>query len=246
MFIIIGEYDDSHFLANTKNTILLLKIILDMKSDLNLKKQIEKAFEASPLLVHCTINVEINQGVAILNGYVDKYCNKEIAKKIAKEVEGTKQAIDSLTVLLIKKISDEEIESVIIEKFKKNFGAAHKDVKASVKEGYVWLDGRLNWKYQKELAVECISCIEGIKFIENNIFVPESTELQINEKDILAAIYGDHSIVSDIKVEIFGHKVILKGNVENVNQKNLVTRLVRSVEGVREVENFLTIKKLIN
>lgn len=214
-----------------------------MKSDHNLKKQLEKAFEASSLLAGCTINAEVNQGETILTGYVDKYCYKDIAKKIAKEVEGTKQVIDSLTVLLNEgeKFSDEEIESVIIEKFRKNFGTAHKDVKATVKEGFVSLDGRLNWRYQKELAVECISCINGIKGISNNIFVPETIETSISEKDILAAIYGDYSITSDIKVEIFGHKVILKGSVENVNQKNLVTRLVRSVKGVNEVENFLSV-----
>lgn len=243
MFLIICEYDDSHFFANTKNTILLLKIILKMKSDLNLKKQIEKAFEASLLLEHCSIMAELNQGIAILSGDVDQYCKKEVAKKIAKDVEGVKLVIDNLTVFVKGIITDYVITTAIEEKFQKNFGNAHQNVKATVKEGYVWLDGRLNWKYQKELAVECISCIEGIKFIENNIFVPESTELQISEKDVLASIYGDYSIISDIKVEIFGHKVILKGSVENINQKNLVTRLVRTVQGVREVENFLTIKK---
>jgi len=213
-------------------------------SDLNIKKQIEKAFETSPLLAHCSLNAEVNLGEAILTGSVDKYFKKEIAKKIAKEVEGTRQVTDVLSVILSEdeKCSDEAIASTIAEKFIKNFGIAHKDVKATVKDGYVWLDGRLIWKYQKELAVECISCIDGIKGIDNNIFVPESLETPVCEKDILAVIYGDHSIRSDIKVEIFGHKVILKGTVEDINQKNLVTRLVRTVKGVSEVENFLSIE----
>jgi len=214
-----------------------------MKNDFNIKKQIEKALQSSPLLTQCAITVEVEDGKAVLSGHVDKYCNKELAKKIAKEVEGTKLISESLSILLNEsvKISDGEIQAAIQEKFIKNFGNGHKDVKATVKDGYVMLDGRLPWKYQKELAVECIHCISGIKGIENNIVTPEVIESPVSEKDVLAAIYGDYSITSDIKVEIYGQRVILKGSVGNIDQKNLVTRLVRSVQNVSEVENFLIV-----
>lgn len=216
-----------------------------MKGDLNIKKQIEQALEANPLFSLCRINAEVNDGNAVLYGSVDQYCKKEIAKKIAKDVEGTKLVTENLKILLNdnEKSSDNAILAAIQEKFLKNFGNAHTDVKVTVNDGYVWLDGHLNWKYQKDLAVECINGINGIKGIDNHIFVPEKAESPINEKDILAAIYGDYSITSEIKVEIFGRKVILEGSVDNANQKNLITRLVRNVPGVNEVENFITVNR---
>lgn len=214
-------------------------------NDFNIKKQIEKALENS-LLIHCEINVKVENGEAILSGYVDRYNKKEVAKKIAHEVEGIRLVTESLIVELNDSDirNDSEIETAIHEKFSKNFGYAHTDVHVSVRNGYVSLEGRLAWKYQKDLAVECISSINGIKDINNNIFIPETAESLVNEKDVLAAIYSDRSITSDIKVEIFRYKVIVKGSIKNRNQKNLVTRLVRSVAGVNEVENFLTIDEI--
>jgi osmotically-inducible protein OsmY len=215
-----------------------------MKSDSNIKKQIEQALVNS-LLSECTITVEVINGTVNLSGYVDKYCKKEVAKKIAQEVEGIRLVIENLSVILNdnEKRSDTEIAAVIEQKFSKNFGFAHKDINVVVKDGYVWLEGRLHWKYQRNLAVECISFLDGIKGIDNNIFIPETVVFSVKEKDVLAAIYSDYSITNDIKVEIFGQKVILQGSIKNSNQKNLVTRLVRSVLGVREVENLLTISE---
>lgn len=217
-----------------------------MTSDHNLQRQIGKAFESNPELSGCNISTEVVQGEAVLNGHVDKFCKISLAKKIAKEVEGTKAVLLRLTVNLdeSKRRPDDEIAAEIAAKFHKNFSNAGKDVNVSVKDGFVRMEGRLSWKYQKDLAVECISCIDGIKGIENNIVVPQTAEEPVSEKDVLAAIYGDYSITSDIKVEIFGSRVILRGAVESANQKNLVTRLVRNVKGVGEVENFLSIKWL--
>lgn len=212
-------------------------------TDKNIQQQIEKAFEANLQLQGLNINVSVLQGNAILTGNVDNLCKKDMVRKLAKEVEGVSMVNDQIMIIPngSEKIKDIDIETEIKEKYKKNFGNAHKEIKIIVKDGYVWLEGRLRWKYQKELADQCIHCIEGINGIENHIWIPEMLEPEVNEKDVLAAIYSDHSITTDIRVEIFGHLVIIKGVVADVNQKNLVTRLVRNVEGVREVENFLSV-----
>ncbi|OYU81813.1 MAG: hypothetical protein CFE23_02735 [Flavobacterium sp. BFFFF1] len=212
-----------------------------MKSDRNIRLHILKAFEANLLLTGCIIEVEVVNGDVKLTGSADKYCKKQIARKIAKEVDGVKHVFEQITIVIAQEhlLADAEIEKRITDKFIKNFGNAHTDIKTIVKDGYVWLEGRVKWKYQRELAEECIGCLDGIKMIDNNIHVPESAEAGIKEKDVFAAIYSDRSITSDIRIEIVGHRVILNGFVENVDQKNLVTRLVRNVAGVREIENFL-------
>lgn len=213
--------------------------------DAIIKQQIEKAVESNIILRGSKFMIMVQDGNAVLTGYTDKYSKKEIAKKIAKEVQGVKSVTEQITIELNEneRCSDSEIQSNITENFKKNFGNSHKDIKIIVNEGHVWLEGQLKWKYQKELAKDCIINVMGIKEIENNITIPETHESAISEKDVFAAIYGDPSITTDIKIEIFGQRVILKGKVRNIEQKNLVTRLVRNVPGVKEVENFLTIDK---
>jgi osmotically-inducible protein OsmY len=217
-----------------------------MKGDAIIKLHIEKALKSNILLNEAKITVEVLNGNALLSGNVDKYHKKNMARKIAKEVQGVKTVSEEIIVVLrdSDKCLDSEIASNIIERFIKNFGNSHKDIKIIVKDGYVGLEGLVKWKYQKDLAKECITDIKGIIGIENNITTPEQPKSSIDEKDIFAAIYGDPSITTDIKIEIIGHRIVLKGKVQNVEQKNLVTRLVRNVQDVEEIENFLTIERI--
>jgi osmotically-inducible protein OsmY len=216
-----------------------------METDTIIKQQIEKSVQSNAMLGGSEFNIVVQNGNAVLTGYADKYYKKEIARKIAKEVQGVKAVTEEIIIVLndTEKCTDDEITFNITEKFRKNFGNSHKDIKIIVNDGHVWLEGLLKWKYQKDLAKECIQYIMGIKQIVNNISIPETQESTISEKDVFAAIYGDPSITTDIKIEIFGQRVILKGKVRNVEQKNLVTRLVRNVPRVKEIENFLTIEK---
>ncbi len=217
--------------------------VQEMKTDKSIQCQIEKALETCHALEGAKIDVTVMNGAATLTGYADKFFKKEIARKIAKEVEGVTLVAEAIVIVLDEadKISDIDIKAIITERFKKNFSAAYKEINIRVRDGYVGLKGQLKWNYQKQLAEECISDVEGIKGIENTIFIPATLQTGIDEKHVLAAIYSDPSIKSDIKVEVIGHRIILKGNVENTNQKNLVTRLVRNVEGVKEIENFLNV-----
>lgn len=217
-----------------------------MKGDALVKLQIEKALRSNTLLGDSIIAVTVHSGNAYLTGTTDKYPKKELARKIAKEVQGVKTATENLYVLLndYDKCDDREIESAIAERFIINFGNSHSDITTIVKDGKVWLEGRMKWKYQKELAAECIINLRGIIEIHNHIVIPEKADPSIKEKDVFAAIYGDPSITTEIKIDIIGSRVVIKGKVHNSEQKNLVTRLVRNVTGVREIENFLTIGKI--
>ncbi|MGV3698000.1 BON domain-containing protein [Flavobacterium sp.] len=217
-----------------------------MKADALIKLHIEKALHSSPILMGTGITVEFSNGEAFLDGSVDKYPKKDLARKIAKEVEGVKTVTERIKIIPNNNeiCSDCDINAAITERFIKNFGNSHKDIKVSIREGYVWIEGVLKWKYQKDLAKECIMDIPGIIGIENNIITPEKPKSLIDEKDIFAAIYGDPSINTDIKIEIIGNRIVLKGKVLNMEQKNLVTRLVRNVDGVQEIENFLAVERV--
>lgn len=246
MLRIIYENDGCHFIWEQFDSFLYLKESVPMKGDAIIKLHVEKALKSNTLLNEAKITVDVLNGNALLRGQVDKYHKKNMAKKIAKEVQGVKIVSEEIAVILndSDKRNDNEIESNIIERFIKNFGNSHRDIKIIIRDGNVWLEGLLKWKYQKDLAKDCIMDIEGITAIENNISTPEHPKSSIDEKDVFAAIYGDPSITTDIKIEIIGHRVVLKGKVLNVEQKNLVTRLVRNVSDVQEIENFLTIERI--
>jgi len=216
-----------------------------MKSNESLQLKVTNQLKKDPLLKDVSIVVEICNGEAIVSGKVNKFFKKALVVKLIKDVSGIKNVIDNIEVSLInpEQYRDEDITNSIIEKFEKNLGCSYKNISISVKYGHVVLKGILKWQYQKLLATECISYIEGIISIQNNIITGSVSEPLIREKDILAAIYKEELITADINVNLNGRKVILTGNVPSAFQKNLVVKIVSELPGIQEIETKLVIEQ---
>jgi len=224
-----------------------LYLILQMKTNESLPLKVANQLKKDPLLKDAEIAVELYSHEVIVSGKVNKFFKKALACKIVSEITGIKSVIDRIEVQLINpdQFNDEIITKAIVEKFEKNFGNSYKNIEISIKNGHVTLEGTLKWKYQKMLATDCITYLEGIVSIQNNIAVGTVSEPIISEKDILAAIYKEKSIISDISVDVNGRKVIVAGNVPSTFQKNLIEKIVRSVPGVTEMESRLLLVKKI-
>ena len=216
-----------------------------MKSNESLQLKVASQLGTDPLLKDAEIVVDTYSREVIVKGAVNKFFKKALVCTVVKEVTGIKNITDCIAVVLSNPaaVSDIEIANAILEKFDKNFGNSYKNIEVNVKNGAVTLSGNLKWKYQKLLATECISYIEGIVSIQNNISTVAVPEPDISEKDILAAIYRDDSITSDITVDLNGRKVIISGEVTTAFRKKLVEKLVRDVPGVQEIDNQIQIVK---
>jgi osmotically-inducible protein OsmY len=65
---------------------------------------------------------------------------------------------------------DRAIKAAIRRQLKKNMDISFNDIQIAVRNGWVTLNGKQNWDYQKESAKHCIKQ-RGIKGIINNIQV---------------------------------------------------------------------------
>jgi osmotically-inducible protein OsmY len=216
-----------------------------MKSNESLQLKVANQLKKDPLLKDASIVVEICNRQAIVSGKVNKYFKKAMVCKLVKEVTEIINVVDHIEVSLLNGVhfSDEAITNAILEKFEKNLGCSYKNINLSVNDGHVVLEGPLKWQYQKLLATDCITYIEGIISIQNNITTGAAQEPLISEKDILAAIYKEELITSDINVDLNGRKVILTGNVSSSFQKKLVEKIVSELPGIKEIESKLVIQK---
>lgn len=67
---------------------------------------------------------------------------------------------------------DDEILNDILKYFKWNWGADSDKVKAKVEEGWVTLEGGLNWSFLKEVTEKSVRNMRGVKGVTNNITIP--------------------------------------------------------------------------
>ncbi len=216
-----------------------------MKSDEILNQKIVNQVKQDPLLRDAEIGVQVGDREITISGKVNKFFKKALICAIARKISGIKDIIDGMEVILNNQDQFNEIEITknITEKLEKNLGNSFKNIEVIIKNGHVLLKGTLKWKYQKLLATECICYVDGIVSIQNDISIDSQSEISISEKDILAAIYKEELIKSDINVNLSGKNVTLAGHVPTTFQKKLVEKIVRELPGVNKIENLLQVIK---
>jgi len=115
-------------------------------------------------------------------------------------------------------------------------------IKVTVEKDHVSLSGEVDYYFQKERAVKAIHNIVGIKNISHNIIVkPPVTPTQVKEKILQEFKRNARINASNIKVEIEGTEVTLKGKVRNFDEKEEAIRAAWSIPGITKVNDRLTI-----
>jgi len=215
-----------------------------MKSNETLQKEIQDAIKWEPQLNAAEIGVIVKDGVVTLTGTVDNYLKKIEAENAAKKVAGVKVIVEKIDVDYghVGK-NDNEIAIVVLNAFKRNFSIPEDKIKVKVQEGWIYLDGAVNWDYQRQFAENAVEDIVGVKGVINNIKIKSEVNDAIEKKAIENALLRNASINSEnINVEVEGNKVTLSGIVDWYYQKDEAERIAWNAPGVWAVDNELEIE----
>jgi len=113
----------------------------------------------------------------------------------------------------------------------------------SVERGWVTLEGTANSKFQRTSADDAVRYLMGVKGVINLISVKQPA---INPSKVKLKIESSLRRATDleaanIKVEIQGNKVVLRGNVRSWAVRSDAERAAWAAPGVGQVEDNLTI-----
>lgn len=220
-------------------------VIHKMKTNEDLQKEVQEAFKFEPLLDATSINITVEDGIVTLSGMVDNYAKKSRAEEAAKYVVGVVAVVENIVVKFetITFRTDHEIAKEVINAFKSHWDVPHDNLTIKVEDGWVSLEGEIEWNYQKEAAKNAVTTLQGVKGVSNNIMVVPKTKSGINITDIEDALWR-HVVIdqNNIIVTASGSKVTLTGSVESWHQKEEASRVVWRAKGVLEIDNQLVIK----
>ncbi len=123
-----------------------------MKTDSELKHDVENELKWEPSVNEAHIGVVAKTGVVTLTGHVATFAEKYAAEKAAKRVYGVKAVADEIEVKLfgISKQTDEEIAQACLTALKNNTSVPDEKIKVTIASGRVTLSGELEWQYQKK------------------------------------------------------------------------------------------------
>jgi osmotically-inducible protein OsmY len=217
-----------------------------MKSNAELQKDVQTAIAWEPLLTAAEVGVTVKDGIVSLTGTVDNYSKKREAENAAKGVIGVKAVVEEIKVKFNNfegKIDDNEIAIEILKALKWNTQIPSDKIKIKVENGWVTLDGELEWNYQKEEAKNTIENLSGVMGIINNISIKSNPEDQIERSDIESALYRNSSLnTNKICVKVANHAVTLTGEVKSWFEKDKASQIAWKAKGVWAVNNDLAIE----
>lgn len=216
-----------------------------MKTDVMIKDDVLAELSWQPNIDETEIGVIVEDGVVTLSGVVDSYAKKMAAEKAAKIVEGVKAVALDIDVKYgtdFKK-TDKEIAKAIVDAFEWNSSVPEDDIAVRVENGWVYLTGEVQWSYQKNAAKNAIKDLLGVKGVSNAISLKNNIKpVEVKEK-ITKAFQRMATLDADgIILETHGHKVILRGKVHSIKEKEEAETAAYNAPGVYEVKNELKVQ----
>ncbi|WP_159470243.1 BON domain-containing protein [Dyadobacter sp. 3J3] len=217
-----------------------------MKTNEELQKDVQDAIKWEPLLKAAEIGVTAKDGVITLSGTVDSYAKKSEAEAAAKRVTGVKVVVEEIEIKTYSNLynrDDNDLANEVLNAYKWNWEIPNDKVKVKVENGWITLEGAVEWNYQREAAERLIKKLAGIKGISNLITINTEVHDEIEKMGIESALGRNWSISKqDIHVKVVGTKVTLTGTVDSWYQKDEAGRIAWNAPGVVSVDNELLVE----
>lgn len=215
------------------------------KTNSELQMDVLQELKYEPSINAAGIGVTANDGIVSLTGYVKSCAEEYAAVRAAERVAGVKAVTDELKVDLpsFHVRNDEDIARAVIHALQWDVWVPSDRIKAKVADGWVTLDGEVDFWYQQNAAVNAVRNLTGVKGVTNLIAIKKPTVKPSEVKDkIDNALRRAAEVDADqITVKVVDDKVILKGNVSSWAERDEAERAAWSAPGVRTVEDDLVI-----
>lgn len=216
-----------------------------MKTDERLQKDVMEELRWEPSLHASEIGVAVKDGVVTLTGEVDNYMLKMTTERATKRVKGVKVVVQEVKVnpSFAKQHTDAQIGQAIASAFEWHSEIPQEKLHVKVQDGWVTLDGEVDWNYQRQAAERTIETLKGIRGVSNLIIVRARVVVQDVQHKIVDAFKRNAVLDAQrIRVETNGNKVILRGKVHSWSERKEAEDAAWSAPGVLAVEDNLSVE----
>lgn len=238
----------------------MLLIPVELRADENddrIDATAKSTYVFKTFLADDSIATKTKDGIITLSGSVKESDHKQLAQDTVADLPGVKSVDNQIMV----QENPEKYSDTWLYLKVKNTLAFHRSVSALkttvvLKEAVVTLTGEASSEAQKELTTEYVADVDGVKAVRNKMTISIRKE---PEPLTLSVMIDDASISAQVRAALFIHRstsafqtsvltsegiVTVGGIAKNQAEKDLVTKLVSDIHGVKSVVNNMIIKPI--
>jgi osmotically-inducible protein OsmY len=215
-----------------------------MRLDSDIKRDVEDELRWDPDIDATDIGVAAHNGVVTLSGFVRSYAQKTQAERDAKRVAGVVGVANDIEVRLpvLDQRPDPEIARDAVNALRAELPFSSENIKVIVRDGWLTLEGAVEWNYARERAENSVKRVRGVKGVTNAIALKPKVAPQEIRRKIEDALRRSAELdASRITVETNGSEVILRGTVKSWAEREEAERAAWAAPGVTRVDNRITI-----
>lgn len=215
-----------------------------MKTDIQLQHDVIEELMWDPTVGRAEIGVAAKDGVITLSGEVDTFAQKFAAEQAAKRVGGVRAVAEELRVKLpsAAERSDTELAHAAVNALRWDIQVPDDRVTVRVEDGWIALEGTVEWQYQRTAAERALRYLTGVKGLTNLITVkPRVSAADVRAKIETALERSAEIDAQRIHVEALNGTVRLTGRVRSWAERNDAEQAAWSAPGVTKVEDRLLV-----
>jgi osmotically-inducible protein OsmY len=193
------------------------------------------------------VGVIVKDGIVTLMGWVNSYSKKWAAEESALRVRGVKAVANDVEVRLpgSSERTDAEIAAAAVHALEWDSSIPADKIKVTVSQGWITLEGEVEWQFQKQDAERDVRNLWGVKGVTNLIKVkPRLNPSDVKEKIEEALIRNAKTDADRLTVDVEGSTVTLRGTVRSFAEKEEAERAAWQAPGVTSVKNEIRVSYL--
>lgn len=243
--------------------------VAERHSDLWLKASLVTTYALNQHLNPFDIDVEVEDGVAILHGRVDSSVEKDLATEVARGIDGIREVDNRLEVAggssedqgssdLMARVNDANVTAKVKSQLLWNSNTQGTRIDVDTQDGVVTLRGEVASAAESDLAVRIARNTSGVARVDNQLVVnagqkPMAEQAEQTALDLQGEL-GDAWITTKVKASLLYNRgidaaaidvqtenrvVTLRGEVRNPYEIERAEQIAAGIVGVQSVRNEL-------